>query len=86
MKRLSKNAQQGETEFKNEFLLVAKLQHRNLVKLLGYSIQGAERLLVYEFLPHTSLDKFIFGTNFFTLYVFSDIIQLSFVCMMFSTV
>ncbi|ESQ53126.1 hypothetical protein EUTSA_v10024611mg [Eutrema salsugineum] len=60
VKRLSKNAQQGETEFKNEFLLVAKLQHRNLVKLLGYSIQGTERLLVYEFLSHTSLNKFIF--------------------------
>jgi hypothetical protein len=67
VKRLSKNAQQGETEFKNEFLLVAKLQHRNLVKLLGYSIEGTERLLVYEFVPHTSLDKFIFGTTFFTL-------------------
>ncbi|CAN8244988.1 unnamed protein product [Cochlearia groenlandica] len=60
VKRLSTNAHQGETEFKNEFLLVAKLQHRNLVKLLGYSIEGSERLLVYELLPHTSLDKFIF--------------------------
>jgi hypothetical protein len=61
VKRLGKKSEQGITELMSEVVSLAKLQHRNLVRIVGGCVEESEELIVFEYLPNCSLDKHIYG-------------------------
>jgi serine/threonine protein kinase len=70
VKRLGQTSRQGIGELKSELVLVAKLHHRNLVRLVGVCLEEDEKILVYEYMPNRSLDTIIFG-KFLVLFLFT---------------
>lgn len=65
VKRLFFNSRQWVDDFFNEVNLISGISHKNLVRLLGFSIEGPESLLVYDFVPNKSLAQLLFGNQFF---------------------
>lgn len=61
VKRLYNASMQGLCEFKNEVMLIAQLQHRNLIHLIGYCMEEEEKILIFDFMQNKSLDLIIFG-------------------------
>ncbi|PUZ68336.1 hypothetical protein GQ55_2G018700 [Panicum hallii var. hallii] len=61
VKRVSHDSSQGIKEFVSEVVSIGHLRHRNLVQLLGYCRRKGELLLVYDYMPNGSLDKYLYG-------------------------
>lgn len=73
IKQLDRSGVQGNKEFLVEVLMLSLLNHQNLVNLKGYCADGAQRLLVYEYMPLGSLANHLLGKTFFPLRLFATV-------------
>lgn len=67
VKKISHESRQGMKEFVAEIVSIGHLRHRNLVQLLGYCRRKGELLLVYDYMPNGSLDKYLYDRPRVTL-------------------
>ncbi|PHU04198.1 L-type lectin-domain containing receptor kinase IV.4 [Capsicum chinense] len=67
VKKISHESRQGMKEFVSEIVSIGRMQHRNVVPLLGYCRRKGELLLVYEYMSNGSLDKYLYDQPRFTL-------------------
>ncbi|KAI5325698.1 hypothetical protein L3X38_034772 [Prunus dulcis] len=67
VKRVSHESRQGMKEFVAEIISIGRLRHRNLAPLLGYCRRKGELLLVYDYMPNGSLDKYLYDQPVVTL-------------------
>jgi serine/threonine protein kinase len=63
IKKVSHDSEQGMEQFVAEIVSLGRLKHKNLVQLLGYCRRKGELLLVYDYMPNGSLDKFLYGNE-----------------------
>ena len=70
VKQLAQDGVQGRNEFLVEVLMLTVLNYPNLVSLVGFCVQGDERLLVYEYMPFGSLESHLFGNLFSSNFLF----------------
>ncbi|XP_035548216.1 proline-rich receptor-like protein kinase PERK1 [Juglans regia] len=61
IKQLKSGSSQGEREFRAEVEVISRVHHKHLVSLVGYCIAGAQRMLVYEFVPNYTMDFHLHG-------------------------
>ncbi|CAA7038386.1 unnamed protein product [Microthlaspi erraticum] len=61
IKNLLNNRGQAEKEFKVEVEAIGRVRHKNLVRLLGYCVEGAHRMLVYEYVDNGNLEQWLHG-------------------------
>lgn len=61
VKKLAITSTRVNTEFESEVRLISNVHHRNIIRLLGCSAKGPEKLLVYEYMENGSLDTFLYG-------------------------
>lgn len=61
VKKLQVQDVRAKQEFENEVTLISNVHHRNLLRLLGWSSEGSDLLLVLEYMANGSLDQFLWG-------------------------